>query len=360
MRSNILTVAVALLIVVVVYQTLALNSVSNSLAKSNAAIQSIEGLLAQRTSLQNSTNSTRPIGSYNITGTLIVPPTYLPDYPAITQNQPFGSRLTNINQQLNSTELSVIDNAPDSYFETAGQMYLNGSLKNYVGTQPLKVSPFIVNGKPSVIYLGSITCIFCGENRWAMALALGRFGSFSRLYKGYSSFGDGDLPTLYWRPDAYSNSTVNLGAFYNSTYINFVPLEDTDPITGSFVLQPLSTIQQEINATGNPVYEDAMSYILRLNQFSGTPYTIWGSYQSSGADAVDFGNTTPSAPPFPLTNMTHEQVLQQLASPNDQFAWTEYAGADVYIAMTCGAINNTASICSLPAIRAIETKIGVG
>lgn len=293
----------------------------------------------------------------NITSPLIIPPASLPEDPIITANQSLGDRLTGINQPLNATQLSIINNAPLSYYETAGQMLLNNTIVNTVGASAKNVSPILINGKPSVIYFGSITCIFCGENRWAMALALSKFGSFSSLYQGYSSLGDSDVPTLYWSPAHYNQSSVDLGAFYNSSYINFIAIEDTDPITAGFNLQPFTTIQQEVNSTGNPAYEDSFEYIIQLNNFQGTPYTIWGRSQVGGADAIDFGNTPPTNQTVALTRMTHAQVFQQLSQPNDQFAWTEYAAADVYIAMTCGSINNAAPVCSLPAIREIE-KLG--
>ncbi len=309
-----------------------------------------------------SNSSGASLHGYNITGALLVPATSLPDAPVITENQTFGKRLTNINAPFNATELAVINNAPNAYFETAGNMLLNGSIKNQVGAQPNKVPPFIVNGKPSVIYLGSITCVFCGENRWAMALALSRFGSFSQLYHGYSSFGDYDLPTIYWAPAHYNSSSMVFGSFYNSSVINFIALEDSNPITQGFSLNPISTMQKRVNATGNAVYTDAFSFIIQLSNytktaFSGTPYTIWGDYQIGGADAVDFGNTTPSSGTLPLTYMTHRQVLSQFANPNDQFAWSEYAGADLYVAMICSSINNSSQVCSLPAIQQLE-KLG--
>ena len=306
---------------------------------------------------QNAQNRTIP--AYNIKSQLFVPPAALQIDPVITTEGQFGKRLTNINSQLNATELAIINNASNAYFETAGEMLLNRTIVNTVSASPTIVPPFVVNGKPSVIYLGSITCIFCGENRWAMALALSRFGSFSRLYKGYSSFGDGDVPTLYWSPAHYNQSTVDLGSFYNSTYINFIPIEDTDPITGGFALQPMQTMQQEVNSSGNVAYQDAMKFIIEINNFQGTPYTIWGGYNVAGADAVDFGNTPPTnAASLPLANMTHADVLGELSKPSDQFAWTEYAAADLYIAMTCKTLNNTAPICSLPAIKGIESTYG--
>ncbi len=350
----ILAVAVVAFVIISLYQRTVITSLSNQNAR----------LSQQYATLANQINSTAPgqhvsYPAYNIKSQLPAPPTNLSSYPIITQNGTFGDRLTHLNAPLNSTDLSIINNAPDSYFETAGEMLLNGTLNNSVGTSPLKVNNFVVNGKPSVIYYGSITCVWCGENRWAMALALSRFGSFSRLYTGYSSLGDSDVPTLYWRPVEYNASTVNPGSFYNSSYINFLPIEDINPITGGFDLNPFSKVQKILNGTGIPAYIDAFNYILQINTFGGTPYTIWGMYVVSGADAIDFGNGAPTGSTLPLTDMTHAQIYSQLAHPATQFAWTEYAGADVYVALMCSSIGNNASVCSLPVIPKIESLMGV-
>jgi len=276
-----------------------------------------------------------------------------------------GSTLAGIDQPLNISQLAVINNAPNQYFETAGLMYLNGSITNEVLTGANKVNKFVVNNKSSVIYLGSITCIFCGENRWAMALALSRFGNFSRLFTGYSSLGDGDVPTLYWTQLNYNVSGDNIGNYYSSPYINFLSIEDTNPITGGFALNPPSKIATDLAGLGNSTYVRAFSYILNLSSnkttaFSGTPYTIWGASQFSGADAIDFGNTTPTSGSTPISFETHAQILGQLSNPNDQFAWTEYAAADVYVAAICASLSNSTiasvSACSLPVIKELGAQ----
>ena len=350
---------VALLAIIIVLLVVAFANMNSLNAKINS-LQSNITLLASQPTSTGSANGTSLllIKSYNITGSMIMPNTSLPGFPIITANSSFGQRLTNINKPLNSSYLSVINNAPDSYFETAGLMLLNGSINNDVGVTPTKVNPFILNGKPTVIYLGSITCVFCGENRWAMALALGRFGNFSNLFEGYSSFGDHDLPTLYWSPSHYTTSAEDLGNFYNSKYLNFISIDDALPITGGFQLNSPSLIQQRINATNNVPYKDAFEFIVKLNNFQGTPYTIWGKFNVPGADAVDFGNSTPTTQNLTLTYMTHKDVFNSLSRPSDQFAWTEYAAADVYIAMACSSINNSAPICTLPAIQQLEVKGG--
>jgi hypothetical protein len=257
---------------------------------SNAApVCTLPAIQAFEKSIVSNSTTALNISGYNITGALITPSTSYSDAPVITKNETFTKRLTDINEPLNSSELAVINNAPDSYYEKAGGMYLNHTLNVSIGALASKLPLFMVNGKPTVIYLGSITCVFCGENRWAMAMALSRFGSFSYLFKGYSSVGDADLPTLYWTPAHYNSSSTTFGSFYSSSYINFLAIEDTNPISGGFNLNSLSTIQQRANQTNNQAYIDAMKYILSTKGFSGTPYTVWGAYQVGGADAVVLG-----------------------------------------------------------------------
>ncbi len=291
----------------------------------------------------------------------VTPATSIASAPVINAEQPFGTRLTGINSPLSSAELSVINNASNNNFELAGLMFLNGTLANQVGAQPVLVPEIIVNGKPSVVYIGAISCIFCGENRWAMALALSRFGGFSQLYKGYSSFGDADLPTLYWAPADYNSTQgVVFGNFYTSSYINFLTIENSSPIRLGFVPPTLSYMAQQAIALNNTAYETAVNTISQLNDYQGTPYTLWGKFIVSGADAFDFGNSsaTLSNGRYPLTNNTHEQVLSQLAQPNDQFAYTEYAAADLYLTLLCISTSNPVAACHLPAITQIEARSG--
>ncbi|MEM3841371.1 MAG: DUF929 family protein [Candidatus Micrarchaeaceae archaeon] len=275
-------------------------------------------------------------------------------------NESFGSRLTNIDQPLNASELSIINNAPNSYFEEAAQKLLDGNLTDQVilntYNNSVHVGPYMLDGKPTVIYIGAISCVFCGENRWAMALALSRFGNFTTLYKGYSSFGDHDLPTLYWADDNYTvPEGVGFGNSYHSNYINFISADYLSPIVQGFEVQPLSYF---ISKAPNSTYKNALIFMNATKQFQGTPFTLWGNTLITGADAVVFGNSTPTSATLPLTYETHSQVLSQLKNFNDQFAWGEYAAADVYIAYTCPYINDTATVCQLPAIKQLISYVG--
>ena len=298
---------------------------------------------------------------------LALPQIYNSTQPQTTtaQSGP-GSTLAGIDQPLNATQLAVINNAPNAYFQRAGTMYLNGSIPNTVAIPTNKIQRLVSGNKTAVVYYGSITCIFCGENRWAMALALSRFGNFTQLYQGYSAIHDGDVPTLYWTQLNYNKSGDAIGDWYSSRYVSFLAIEDINPITGGFTLNPAAKVQANINSQGNQTYISTLSYLFNLftsnaTSFKGTPYTVWGDYQWSGADAVDFGNstqnsTTASGTPV-LSYMTHAQVIKQIANPSDGFGWTEYAAADMYTAALCKTLNNTAPVCSLSAIQQIELQL---
>jgi hypothetical protein len=276
----------------------------------------------------------------------------------ITTNQSTGT-LAGIDQAFNQTQLATINDAPLSYYEVAGQKLLNGTIANQIPLSNsiyLQYNSLIINGKPSVVYIGAISCVFCGENRWAMALALSKFGNFTQLYQGYSAIKDSDVPTIYWVADNYTTAAgVGYGNYYSSTLINFFSADYQSPITSGFQVGSLSYFIQK---SPNPEYTQALAFMNSTNKFQGTPFTFWGTSLVPGADAVVFGNSSQSQS---IINggETHAQILAQLQSFNDQFAWSEYAGADVYIAQVCPAINNVAAVCSLPAIKAIGAIMGL-
>jgi hypothetical protein len=303
-------------------------------------------------------------------------------YPAIKSAftpAPAGKTLAGIDTPLTQSQLSVINNAPDSYFESAGEMLMNGSISGiaesnniYYGngfeavlsnsTAP-RTSVYTYDSKPSVIYAGAISCIYCGESRWAMAMALSRFGSFNSLYIGYSSFGDADVPTLYWKPNEYKTpNNFTYGNYYSSPYVNFFSAEYDSNITQGFQLpQVTDPISVFVSRAPNASYEEAYAYLNNTKDFQGTPFTIWGNSIDVGAVSVVFGesNNQSATNAVPLTDMTHQQILSQLSSFNTTFAYEEYAGADVYIAQLCAGMNNSAPICKLPAIKAFEHKMGL-
>ena len=194
---------------------------------------------------------------------------------------------------MNSSQLAVINDEPNSYFDTAARMWLNGSLTSLVGQQIAAAPLLTVNGKPAVVYLGAISCVYCGENRWAMALALSRFGIFQNLFFGYSSLGDQDVPTVYWAPAHYNaTSAVDFGNFYrwDLCHVSLDRLRLADnrgiPDADSALLPTAGDRNQQHGLregdepAGHP------------EQLRGDALHDLGSIQRPGADASDFGDVT--------------------------------------------------------------------
>ena len=75
------------------------------------------------------------------------------------------------------------------------------------------------NGKPEVLYIGAEFCPYCAAERWALIVALSRFGTFENLSLMLSSATD-----IY--SDTATFSFVN--SSYTSPYISFVSVEQTD------------------------------------------------------------------------------------------------------------------------------------
>ena len=96
------------------------------------------------------------------------------------------------------------------------------------------------NGKPEMLYIGAEYCPYCGAERWAMIVALSRFGTFKGLATVHSAVknGAGDA-----EPDPDTPTFTFLHATYSSPYLTFTPVEiETnipDPSTGEYT--PLQT-----------------------------------------------------------------------------------------------------------------------
>ncbi len=103
-------------------------------------------------------------------------------------------------------------------------------------------SLFAVGGKPEILYMGAEYCPYCAAERWAMVMALSKFGTFTNLRGTSSSSTDvnASTPTFSF-----------YGSKYSSPYINFVGVElqtnTYDSAIGNYpTLQTPTAEQQQI------------------------------------------------------------------------------------------------------------------
>jgi thiol-disulfide isomerase/thioredoxin len=201
----------------------------------------------------------------------------------------------------------------------------------YSGTiEPITGTPLTSGGKPEVLYIGAEYCPFCATERWAIAAALGRFGTFSPLHGSHSSPTDSppSIPTLTF----YKTS-------YTSKYLTFTPVEvqkvDRSP------LQKLSPGQQALQST----YDVPP----RTTQAGSIPFMdIGNKYMISGATysyAV-------------LQGKTWAQIAAAMQDPTTSIAKGAAGSANMLTAAICKITGNQpANVCAAAPIPALQSKL---
>ena len=177
-------------------------------------------------------------------------------------------------------------------------------------------------GKPEVLYIGAEYCPYCATERWAMVVALSRFGTFSGLRGIYSSSTDVDpsTPTL-----TFYKST------YTSKYLTFTPVE--------------TTTEDRNTALQNPTAQQAKT---------------WQKYDSAGnIPFIDFGNkyliNQVTYDPSVLKGKTWAQIASALNDKSSAIAKGADGSANVMTATICKLTHNKpANVCTSPTITSLE------
>jgi hypothetical protein len=132
--------------------------------------------------------------------------------------------------------------------------------------QPLLTS----GGKPEVLYVGGDVCPFCAAQRWAMVVALSRFGTFSGLRYIHSSSTDvyPNTPTLSFYKSGYA-----------SRYLTFTPVEWYN--VTHVVLQPPTSAQLALfkKYDGPPYVPEADAGSFPFVNFGNQALLIGSQYQ---------------------------------------------------------------------------------
>jgi hypothetical protein len=193
-------------------------------------------------------------------------------------------------------------------------------------TQVLKPgsgSPLTSAGKPEMLYIGAEWCPYCAAERWAMVVALNRFGHFSPLRGIHSS-----------STDVYPNTATV--TFYHSTYTSnylvFTPIEN-----------------QDVNH--NP-----------LQQPSPAQQAIWNKFDpTNGYPFIDIGNqfiagTTYN--PQVLHGLSWSQIAAALQNPSTPVAQGALGSANLLTAAICRVTGNQpGSVCNAAPVAALRGQI---
>ena len=196
----------------------------------------------------------------------------------------------------------------------------------YAGLNPttyfkhINDTPLIYNGKPEVLYVGAEFCPYCSATKWAMVLALMRFGNITGMTYSESS------PTDVF-PNTPSFSFYNYS--YTSSYLSFNAFE-TETRTG----QPLQQL-------------DPISMSLYSKYSNAIPFMDFGNYfvQSGSVES-----------PGAFKDLSWATIISQMSQPNTQISQGTIGAANIYTAEICYMINNTAPVCSQSYVKAAKSR----
>ena len=99
---------------------------------------------------------------------------------------------------------------PQAAFDTVGAPTPTGPRPIVLTGQP----PLSVHGRPAVVYVGAEFCPYCAAERWALVVALSRFGDFSDLGSTISSQNQvfAELPSFSFVGAGYSSLSISFSA----------------------------------------------------------------------------------------------------------------------------------------------------
>lgn len=186
------------------------------------------------------------------------------------------------------------------------------------------------DGKPLITYIGAEYCPFCAAERWALAVALSRFGTFENLSGTHSSDSDEF-------PDTQTLSFY--GSSYSSPYVDFQAVEE---------------------ATNQP---DGSSY-QALQAPTAAQSALMAKYDTQGSiPFLDIANryviTGSSFSPQVLQGLSRSQIAADLANPSSAVAQAiDGTANDITAAIASVTGNQPSSVGGSATIAAIEQTLG--
>ncbi|MBX6772824.1 MAG: DUF929 family protein [Chloroflexi bacterium] len=243
-----------------------------------------------------------------------------------------GRGLADARQPVSPTVERALTGVPAAVANQIGQ----GS----VTALPVRVTAPVLRdarGRPRIIYIGAEYCPYCAAQRWALIVALSRFGTFSNLSTARSAADD-----VY----PLTPTFTFYGAHYQSDRVSFeaVELQSSTRVGGQY--QALETPTAEQNAL--------------LARYDAPPYV---SPASAGAiPFLDIANqfvvTGASFSPEVLAGRSWDQIAASLANPTSDQARGIVGAANVITAAICRTTDDQpAAVCGQPAIVRIEQTL---
>jgi hypothetical protein len=234
-------------------------------------------------------------------------------------NGPTGSALTAVVNKVTSVPASTLNTVGDGGGAVTGKP---GSISGTTLT---------ANGKPEMLYIGAEYCPYCAAERWAMVVALSRFGTFSGLSTVHSSSTDTDPNTPTF---TFYKST------YTSPYLTFTPVEETTNIpsssAGGYTTLQAPTAAQQALVTKYVGANGSIPFI----DF-GNHYLISGASYNAGV----------------LSGLSWATIATDLSNPNSPVAKAVDGTANYITAAICKLTNNQPASACTSTVQSLQSQL---
>jgi hypothetical protein len=237
---------------------------------------------------------------------------------------PTGAALDQVTAQVTSVPMAVRDQVGAGH-ATAKPTAITGD-------------PLTSGGKPEMLYIGAEYCPYCAAERWAMIVALSRFGTFTGLATIRSPERNGG-GTAEPYPNTATWTFVN--STFISSYLAFTPVEEytniPDPSTGGYTkLQSLTAEQQALLQKYDSANQGAIPFIDFGNQYT----SVGASYD-----------------PSVLQGLTWSQIATDLHNPATPVAKAVLGAANYMAAALCKLTGNKPATACTPTVQALQARI---
>jgi hypothetical protein len=254
----------------------------------------------------------------------------------LTNSSPAGRTPTPV-QQASSALVHAVTDIPTDVFNAVGdpsEPVISNATSVVQGAQTLKV-----HGLPAVVWVGSLFCPVCAAERWALVIALGRFGTFEKLYTTMSanSVVFGDTATFSLEGAEYTSKTVALSAVeeYGNTASHDAPAGFA-PLGHPNALQSAAMKAYDRAPFANP---EVLPFVDVANRM------IMSGWSFS---------------PGVLSGLTMQDIANDLMVPSGPVAQAVIGSANQITAAICSATGQKpAEICATTAISSTSVRLGL-
>jgi hypothetical protein len=257
-----------------------------------------------------------------------------PPSSSSASNGPTGSALTSLTNEVTSVPASTLNAV--------------GSGGGAITNLPIKIngSALTANGKPEMLYMGAEYCPYCAAERWAMIVALSRFGTFTGLTTVHSGSVSGQGSA---EPYPNTPTFTFAHATYSSPYLTFTPVELNtnipDPSTGGYTtLQTPTSAQQALMTKW-----DNQPYIPSSEPAGSIPFLYFGGQTMIVGTSVAQNQA--------LQGLSWNQIATDLHNPNSAVAKAEDGEANYITAAICKMTNNQPASACTATVQSLESQI---